>query len=369
MAIAQLPHFEISEAAFIRQAKQICQDLMPHQQAIYWVDFLISIAVSWTAIFVCLYAPPFSALQIGSFIVAGIMLYRSSIFTHELSHVPPSRFRLFRVVWNLLFGIPFLMPSFLYTDHRVHHVNQIYGTPGDAEYYPYAYKSVSTLFLNLFVIMIIPFLPLIRFGILGPLSLLHPKLRKLVWEKASSLGTLSPSYRRAAPDADERRCVAWQEPACFLVVVGVVVALWTGTMAWSSFWLIYGFYLFASMVNNLRVYAAHRYVGPGEPMTFMEQMLDSTTIPGGPWSELWAPLGMRYHALHHLFPVMPYHNMGKAHRRLMRELPSDSPYHATVVSSLSAAIANLIRTMRRNARDKSAAMAVSLPSMTGSEQK
>jgi fatty acid desaturase len=46
-------------------------------------------------------------------------------------------------------------------------------------------------------------------------------------------------------------------------------------------------------------------------------------------AELWAPVGLRYHALHHLFPSLPYHNLGKAHRRLMRELPADSPYRQT----------------------------------------
>ena len=75
-------------------------------------------------------------------------------------------------------------------------------------------------------------------------------------------------------------------------------------------------------------------------------MLDSNTIPGGPWTELWAPLGMRYHALHHLFPTMPYHTMGVAHRRLLRELPADSPYHATLRRSMVAAIAELVRKAR-----------------------
>jgi fatty acid desaturase len=107
--------------------------------------------------------------------------------------------------------------------------------------------------------------------------------------------------------------------------------------------------LFAIMVNNLRVLAAHRYVGPGVPMTFLEQMLDSTTIPG-PSGALWAPLGMRFHALHHLFPTMPYHAMGTAHRRLMRQLPPDSPYHQTVVRSLPASIMNLVRAARASAR-------------------
>src|SRR5437899_3760842 len=105
-------------------------------------------------------------------------------------------------------------------------------------------------------------------------------------------------------------------------------------------------------VNQLRVYAAHRYVNESEPMSFLDQMLDSTTIPGGPWSALWAPLGMRYHALHHLFPTMPYHTMGTAHRRLMRALPPDSPYHATLRQSLPAALLELARAARQHQKQR-----------------
>jgi fatty acid desaturase len=82
----------------------------------------------------------------------------------------------------------------------------------------------------------------------------------------------------------------------------------------------------------------------GETATYLEQLLDSNTFPGHPLlTELWAPLGMRYHALHHLVPSMPYHNMGRAHRRLMRELPADSPYRGTVRRHLGQAVAEIIR--------------------------
>ena len=342
MSVAELPAPTVNEAAFIRQAKQICQDLMVHRPTIYWTDFLISISLAWTALIVCVFAEPFSAIQIVALVVSGLMLYRSSVFTHELAHMPPSRFRLFRIVWNGLFGIPFLMPSFLYTDHRVHHTNQTYGTDGDGEYYPYANTSVRILILNYLITLIVPMFPVIRFGILAPISMLHPRFRKWVWTKASSLGTLNPAYVRAEADADERRAVRWQETGCMAVVGTLVTLLSTGLMSWKTMGIVYAAYLLALIVNNLRVYAGHRYIGSGEPMSFLNQMLDSTTIPG-PWGVLWAPLGMRFHALHHLFPAMPYHAMGTAHRRLMRQLPADSPYHQTIVSSMTAALAMLLR--------------------------
>jgi fatty acid desaturase len=74
-------------------------------------------------------------------------------------------------------------------------------------------------------------------------------------------------------------------------------------------------------------------------MTYGAQLLDTNTIPGLPLiAELWAPLGMRYHALHHLVPSLPYHEMAKAHKRLMKELPPDSPYRQTIYPNLFAAL-------------------------------
>jgi hypothetical protein len=40
---------------------------------------------------------------------------------------------------------------------------------------------------------------------------------------------------------------------------------------------------------------------------------------------------------------MPYHNLDRAHRRLMAELPADSPYRLTESPSLTAAIVELWR--------------------------
>src|SRR5947209_2476881 len=190
MSVAELPRPRVvNEAAFIRQAKQICADLMEPRQAIYWVDFLLSISVAWTSLFVCLSSPLFSVTQIATFLVASLLFYRSSVFTHELAHMAPSRFKLFRVTWNVLFGCPFLMPTYLYLDHRMHHTNQTYGTGNDNEYFPYGHSSMKVLALSMLVVLLLPILPLIRFGIMGPVSLLDPKIRKVVGERSSSLGS------------------------------------------------------------------------------------------------------------------------------------------------------------------------------------
>jgi fatty acid desaturase len=357
MSVAFAPALVADEAAFIRQTHNIVRDLMPHKAWIYWVDFLGSMAFGLAGLYLYLTQPLFSWQAIAGFLTAGFLFYRSSVFTHELSHMAPSRYRGFRLVWNLVFGIPFLMPSFFYTDHRVHHVNQLYGTGGDAEYYPFTEQTGSQLILNLFVIFLIPFMLVARFSLLTIASVMSPRLNQWVWQKASSLGNMNPGYVRAPADVDERFSRLWQEASCFLIVVSLAVLTATGIIPWQFPVKIYTIYVFVTFVNQLRVYAAHRYTLNPEPMTFLEQMLDSTTIPGGPWSALWAPLGMRYHALHHLFPTMPYHAMGRAHRRLLKQLPANSPYHATLRPSLIAAIGELFQSTRRQQSHREASPA------------
>jgi fatty acid desaturase len=59
-------------------------------------------------------------------------------------------------------------------------------------------------------------------------------------------------------------------------------------------------------------------------------------------------VGLRYHALHHLLPGVPYHNLAEAHRRLCKELEVDSLYHASSHRGLSPLVVRLARsTMSR----------------------
>ena len=103
--------------------------------------------------------------------------------------------------------------------------------------------------------------------------------------------------------------------------------------------------MIALTLNAIRTLGAHRYTGDGHTdMSFTDQLQDSTNIHDNAWiTELWGPVGTRYHALHHLFPALPYHAMPEAHRRLMAQLPAGSPYHETVEPSLTAALRKLWR--------------------------
>ena len=104
------------------QVKRIVADLRTPRPLIYWTDFLLSVILA-DACFYGAWAGALLSLQQGfCFIVSGLSFYRAAVFTHELVHLPHEQMGFpFLVFWNLLFGIPFLMPSFTYWTHLDHH--------------------------------------------------------------------------------------------------------------------------------------------------------------------------------------------------------------------------------------------------------
>jgi fatty acid desaturase len=84
-----------------------------------------------------------------------------------------------------------------------------------------------------------------------------------------------------------------------------------------------------ALMNAAQFLTLHRYDEPGADLD--AQILDTWNSPGSVSliNEIWAPVGQRFHALHHCFPTLPYHNLARAHRRLKQELSHKSIYHRT----------------------------------------
>ena len=99
-------------------------------------------------------------------------------------------------------------------------------------------------------------------------------------------------------------------------------------LPWRFFAIWYLVSAVASFINTVRTLGAHRYASDGTPLDRDGQLGDSIDTPGAFWTELWAPVGLRYHALHHYFPGIPYHNLNNAYRRLIRGLPPDSRHRS-----------------------------------------
>ncbi len=338
------------------QARKLIEGLGQPDAKIYWVDFLITVTIAHACAFVLGYwswhwysfgdalGSTQTTLVVGFCYVAAVTLYmRAAMFIHELVHLPKTGFRFFRIVWNVLFGCWFLVPSFLYYPHVDHHRRKHYGTKRDGEYLPL--RQTGRWMIVGFVVqaLIIPFLAIARFLIISPICWFVPRVRRYVHRHASTM-LVDPSYERTDASPNVMRIVYLQEAGCFLTTLCVVFGYRVVVGQWlNPGWLpLYAVAAGVIALNEIRTLGSHRWAHSGEEMSFEEQLLDSVNYPHHPWfSELWGPVGTRYHALHHLFPRLPYHNLGKAHRRLVAGLPSDSPYHRTIADSLISEIRSL----------------------------
>jgi fatty acid desaturase len=327
------------------EARRLAKGYFEPNPLIYWSDLLLTAAIGWGAFGLAVLAAPLSLWQSLCLLVASLALYRGMIFTHELSHFSDARFPLFRVVWNLLCGIPLLAPSFMYRGvHMEHHRIKVYGTQGDGEYLPFARGRRGKIPLFLAQSFVLPLLIAVRYILLTPLCWVSPSLRRLVWQRASSL-SIDVEYRRPLEQMTESNDWRWQELGAFVFAGSAVLLVLANVLPATVLAIWYGVMVLILLVNSVRTLVAHRYVnGEGRAMTIAEQFLDSVNIPGNAFlTPLWAPVGLRYHATHHLFPAMPYHNLGRVHRRLVNELEDNSQYLEASRAGLIPALVELWR--------------------------
>lgn len=341
-----------ASAFSLTEARGIVRDLFTPRESIYWADFLTTILIGHlcfglTRFLFDIRLEPLwlrLSLQVVTFSVQCACYYRAVMFVHEIVHLPERKFTAFRVVWNLLCGIAFLVPSFTYQTHLDHHRRKLFGTEHDGEYVPLASLSPWWIALYLSQCVWVPVLGLLRFGVLTPLLWVCPPLRRLVHQRASSL-VMDPAYLRPLPTAGEWWLIRLQELTCFLVIATCAIAAPVFLNRWPLPLLVHAYATAVVLIflNSVRTLAAHRYSSEGRETTFVEQMLDSINLDNDSLlAVLINPVGLRYHATHHLFPSLPYHNIRAAHQRLLAELPADSPYRRTVEHSLLAVIRDLI---------------------------
>ena len=333
------------DMAMLRAAVDLTRDISAARAAIYWPDMLLSALVGYAALAgAILLDNPLAALA--SAVIAALALYRALLFIHELTHIHRDALPGFRFAWNLAVGIPLLTPSFMYEGvHTLHHARTRYGTAEDPEYLPLGLMKPWTLPTFLLIAAFLPPALLLRCAILVPLGVVIPPLRKLVWERFSSLST-NPAFRRRPPEGELARMVFWQELGASLwAIVLLASTRWIG---WRPLLIAMAVVAVAAMLNQLRTLAAHLWTNEGEAMTVTAQYLDSVNVPPPELlAPLWAPVGLRYHATHHLLPSLPYHALGEAHRRLTAQLGPASTYRGANYPGLATLIARLARSTMR----------------------
>ena len=197
----------------LKAAANLTRDLNVPSSAIYWADMLGSALLGYAALFGrCSCTPTWLALAVG--LVAVLALYRAGSFIHELTHIKKGAVKGFRFIWNLIVGVPLLVPSFMYEGvHNQHHAKRYYGTADDPEYLPLALMHPWTLPLFLIAAALAPVGMLIRFAHPGPAVAAVARS----CARSSSAATRGCRSTRSScgpkPEGEFARDWAWQEAA------------------------------------------------------------------------------------------------------------------------------------------------------------
>ncbi|AXJ97028.1 MULTISPECIES: fatty acid desaturase [unclassified Sphingomonas] len=331
------------DKAMLRTAAELTRDLIAPSPRIYWADLIASAAIGYGALAAAVTVSGTGWVVLFA-VISALALYRALSFIHEVSHMKHSALPRFRGGWNALVGVPMLTPSFMYEGvHNLHHAKTRYGTVEDPEYLPLALMKPWTLPAFVLISALAPIGLLIRYAVLSPLSLLSPKLRAIVMERYSALA-INPQFRRRAPEGEAR--VLWNrvEAAASLWAIAIVVLTATGVFPLRGVLIALAIGSGVAVVNQVRTLVAHLWENDGEPMSVTGQYLDSVNVPPPALlPALWAPVGLRYHALHHLIPALPYHSLGEAHRRITAALEAGSPYHKASYTGLPGLVNKIFR--------------------------
>jgi fatty acid desaturase len=339
-------HADISGHSLARQANDIARDLTRANPRVYWLDLSVTAAVTWLSLLIAVTSAS-TAWAVAAGVVCILSLYRGISFIHELTHLRRDDIPGFHAAWNVLIGVPFLTPSLLYEGvHILHHAKDRYGTARDPEYHPLARRPVHELAVFLGIALLAPVGTVLRFAVLAPLSFAFPPFRRFVVARTSGM-VINPGFSRE--DFERARGAPWlaQEVGCWLwswLLIGLAIA---GVIPWRALAIAAAIFALMTFLNQLRTAVAHRWDNDGEVMAPLDQFLDSVNVPPPALLPfLWAPVGLRYHALHHLMPRLPYHNLGLAHRRLVEALPADHDYRRAEERELFPALRRLLRRMR-----------------------
>lgn len=313
-------------------AQDLLADLRSPRQAVNFADLALSAGLGWGCLVWAVQPGPGWERGV-AFAAAVALLYRSLAFIHEVFHQPAMH--RFRHTWHALSGVPLLIPLLLYLPvHGGHHSRQVYGTRQDGEYDDFkgrsALASVKLFALNL----ALPVALWVRFALLTPLAAVLPILREKAIPEFVHLALRMPYHApsltgnaRSEALIVEWWCCAW---GWTLAILGLLAG-WQWLAAWALLVVL------IATLNTIRALGGtHLYVEQAGGRDIRGQMLDSLNIDSrGPLTLLLCPVGLRFHALHHLAPSLPYHALPAAHRRLMERLPAGSDYHQVTVRSLA----------------------------------
>lgn len=330
------------------RVRVLVDDLFRVRQGVYWTDLTITLTVAWTAFWLA--APmPWSEVAAKALLLllSAFAFFRGLIFIHEIVHIGRDHLVWFRYAWTAFCGTFFFLPDYIYSTHGFHHRVSTFSTKQDPEYVPVAHQHLWELLAPLLLFPVVPLVLAVRFLVLGPVSLVvGGRFREALLRNASTL-KMNPQFEWTSISVEERQMAARGDLVCATGWILFLAAChWWLHRQVIAEWYVVTYLVFT--INHVRSLARHRYTNASsERVDYESQILDSITISGfSPLAWVFMPVGLRYHSIHHMFPRLPYHSLGEAHRRLLAALPNDHLYRKTLEPHFSGALINVLRSSK-----------------------
>lgn len=309
--------------------KSLLAEFHSIDKKLIWGDFLLNLLLSWPLFIYTCFRP-----NIYTFIVSIFFLYRGTMLIHEVVHIS-KRVPGYRLAYNLFFGWFTSYPAYIFDGHLYHHGKATYATKRDPEYKFIPEYNRRTLIGPVISAFILPIFQIIRFGVMPLILPLMPERYQIfVYERMSTLVFDVNFKRKIKHKKEELKTMRFNDFMCSIYKILTIILILTNILPVRFIIYFYIGFVFCSILNMYRALFNHLYTNESlKPLNKDEHILDTTTVESGFLTMIIFVNGLNYHALHHLFPEIPYYRLGAAHRLLMKELPEDHIYRKSVYPS------------------------------------
>lgn len=300
----------------------------------FYLDLIATAILAWVPLYL-LSVTPLGAMSVLYFVLAYVGFFRGHAFIHEVVHFR-KKIKGLGPLYNVLFGYPNRAPYYIHEPHQFHHLPTTFATAKDPEYMVLAGKGRFFFFLPILTTPFVPLVLLLRFGVLPLVSWAFPvTARTWLYNRLSTL-VVNPGYFRDIRHSNDLKVALREDSLCALFFLGWVALAYTGVLNVTFFISLYAVIVATTLVNIYRARVAHHYDNhSGERLSPYGILRDSTCVEGSVLDIFWAPIGLKYHSMHHLAPTIPYHNLARAHYFLKAQLTQDHPYNQTIVANVA----------------------------------
>jgi fatty acid desaturase len=312
----------------IQQMKSLLSDMNEVNKFIFWRDLILLSLVGWISIIYTAFNYNLIIFLIGTY-----SLYKGTMLIHEVSHLS-KKIPGYKLAYNILLGYPNSYPAYIYDTHLFHHGKKTYGTVKDPEYAFIKDYSLITLIRPLLTSFLLPIMQVFRFVILPlitPFSSIN--FKRALYQKYSTLVFSLEYIRPIKNESKELKMMMTQDLICSVYKVVLVTLVLLKVLPFQFIINFYFAFVIASLINMYRALFNHLYANETlTSLSWEDHLLDTATIKSGFFTKLIFVNGLSYHAIHHLFPEMPYHNLEKAHKILEKHLPDNHIYKQNIYS-------------------------------------